>query len=209
MGTKNSEKMAVLSSDRSKWTQIEIPDFHSRFSGRVYLDGDIYFVGGNFKHNTLHKLDSNMEWIRLADMHYERYGVCCLELNGFIWAFGGAESYEYYKTVEKYIPKENKWNKMRYKTVPGNKINKFRDMKYARHHAAATVWNGKIIVCGGRLREMRYKSVECFDPENGVWTELPDLPIPLSSVSIVSYDDRLIVLGGFDEAFMCAVPCWS
>ena len=70
-------------------------------------------------------------------------------------------------------------------------------MKYARSYAAAAVDNGKFIVCGG-LYGNSLTSVECFDPESGIWTELNDMPTPLHYHSLVSYGNNLILMGGHD-----------
>lgn len=40
------------------------------------------------------------------------------------------------------------------------------------------------------------RTVECFDPESGVWTELAEMPIPLHSHSLVTYGNKLVVIGG-------------
>ena len=70
-------------------------------------------------------------------------------------------------------------------------------MKYARSSAAAAVWNGKFIVCGGRNGDKDYaRSVECYDPESGIWTELNNTPLPVAGHSIVLYGNDLILLGG-------------
>lgn len=72
-------------------------------------------------------------------------------------------------------------------------------MKYYRWHAAATVHNGKFIVCGGSRHFYNpWKYVECFDPESEVWTELNDMPGPRAGHSLVSYQNRLILIGGKD-----------
>lgn len=70
-------------------------------------------------------------------------------------------------------------------------------MKYPRSKAAAAVHQGKIIVSGGRCcgREI-LSSVECLDPESGVWTELTQLPCRLCDHSLVSYGNQLILMGG-------------
>ena len=72
-------------------------------------------------------------------------------------------------------------------------------MKYARYCAAAAVCNGKIYICGGMGDKwVDMKSVECFDPESGVWTELTDMPRPPTYHSLVCYRNKLVVLGGVD-----------
>lgn len=44
--------------------------------------------------------------------------------------------------------------------------------------------------------EDHLKSVECFDPANGVWTELGELPTILRSHSALSYGNNLLLMGG-------------
>ena len=75
----------------------------------------------------------------------------------------------------------------------------FRDMNYPRSRAAAAVWNGKFIVCGGRDGSNPLKSVECFNPESGVWSELNDMPTPCNSHCLAPYGNNLILMGGKDE----------
>lgn len=72
----------------------------------------------------------------------------------------------------------------------------FRDMRHARHRAAAAVLSGKLVVCGGKCGGIIMKSVECFDPESGVWTELADMATSLSGHSMISYGNSLIIIGG-------------
>ena len=73
-------------------------------------------------------------------------------------------------------------------------------MKYVRGWAAAAVCNRKIYICGGEGDDyVDLKSVECFDPESGVWTELTDMPTPRVEHSLVCYRNKLVVIGGWDE----------
>lgn len=83
--------------------------------------------------------------------------------------------------------------------VLGVQYGVFRDMKYRRAYAAAAVYNGRFIVCGGENQPGNYlTSVECFDPESGVWHELEDMPTPLYGPSIISDGQKLILMGGTD-----------
>ena len=71
-------------------------------------------------------------------------------------------------------------------------------MKYPRYFAAATRWKGKFVVCGGRgLSNEILSTVECFDPQSGVWTEWEELPSPRSGHSLISYYSSLVLLGGY------------
>lgn len=106
--------MAVLSQDRSNWTKLEFREFSDHFCGAVYLNGEIYIIGNDFKFKSLHKLDRNLKRIELADMNVEHTQIenSCLELDGYIWVLGGYANNETLKTVERYDPKEDKWTEM-------------------------------------------------------------------------------------------------
>ena len=41
------------------------------------------------------------------------------------------------------------------------------------------------------------KGVECLDPVSLVWTQFVDMPEPLEQHSMLSYENRLVILGGF------------
>lgn len=60
------------------------------------------------------------------------------------------------------------------------------------------VHNGKFCISGGHGYGTDLKSVECFDPESGVWTELTDMPTSLHSQSLISYENKLILVGGIN-----------
>ena len=85
-------------------------------------------------------------------------------------------------------------------------------MGCVRSRAAAAVWNGKFIVCGGYHDGDYLKSMECFDPESGVWTELSDMPTALvghsrlspmkksrASFAAAVLDNEIFTMGGTDE----------
>ena len=75
-------------------------------------------------------------------------------------------------------------------------------MNYPRSHAAAAVWNGKLIVSGGITSDSEYiaggitKSVEWFYPECDVWTVLESLPTPFYDHYLTSYGNQLLLMGG-------------
>ena len=73
-------------------------------------------------------------------------------------------------------------------------------MIYPRAEAAAAVWNGKIIICGGMTIEHELlNSAECYDPESGLWTELVEMPHPFYKHSLLPYGDNLVLAGGCME----------
>lgn len=107
--------MAVLSSDRSRWIQLKVKlPSKTGTGGAAYLNGELYIFGGFPGYYDAQKLDKNMKWTRLADMNVGRTNISksCMELNGFIWVFGGCAITNALKSVERYDPKTNTWTMM-------------------------------------------------------------------------------------------------
>lgn len=86
-------------------------------------------------------------------------------------------------------------------------------MRCSRRQAAAAVSNGKIVVCGGMNKDrisVPLSSVECFDPESGVWSEWDEMPSPLRGHCIFSYGNALAVLGGHDgDSCVSSAIVWA
>ena len=99
---------------RNGWRKLELTLPHANLGGGVvFLEDEIYLVGGGTNHKALQKLDEKYNWIYLADMHYGRQLIknSCLAWNGSIWVFGGHGSgrNDYLNSVERYDPVEDKW----------------------------------------------------------------------------------------------------
>ena len=109
--------MAVLSRDRSKWTEIraDLRDLQICASA-ICVNEELYLIGVSNERKTLKKLDKNYKWVTLAEMHTVRYWIknSCVKLDGFIWVLGGRDDYHgnYLKSMERYDPKTNEWTQM-------------------------------------------------------------------------------------------------
>lgn len=78
-------------------------------------------------------------------------------------------------------------------------------MNHPRANAAATAWNGKVIVCGGKNNDSELlKSVECYDSDGGVWIELANMPAPFNLPILLPYRDNLILSGA-----RCSENSWN
>ena len=109
------DELILLMENRWIKLALKIPKKTSA-GGALYLENDLYIFGGGFMTKELYKLDKKtFKWIQLADMNEERLIISnsSLEWNGSIWVFGGQDgNTKCLKSVERYDPKENKWNKM-------------------------------------------------------------------------------------------------
>lgn len=82
-------------------------------------------------------------------------------------------------------------------------------MLFHRANAEAAVCNGKIIVCGGDTGKKLVNSVECFDPESGIWTELAKMAAPLYWPVAFSRGNKLIVMGGHTTETFRGSAVWE
>ena len=73
-----------------------------------------------------------------------------------------------------------------------NKWSYIRNMKVERFHAACTVFEGKIVMSGGR----DLKSVEAYDHHEDKWTYLPDMIETRCGHSAVTLGNKIFVIGG-------------
>jgi Kelch motif len=71
-------------------------------------------------------------------------------------------------------------------------------MPTARQNMSGTVLDGTIWVVGGLARgSTPSRRVKGYDPVINGWKSGPDLPIPLSHEMVVTYRDKLVVIGGW------------
>ena len=54
----------------------------------------------------------------------------------------------------------------------------------------------KVIVTGGTINGRIFSSTEIFDVKSLIWTAGPELPVPLYKHSMVTFDDKVYVIGG-------------
>ena len=81
-----------------------------------------------------------------------------------------------------------------------DKWSNIADMNERRCDAACTVYEGKIVVSGGRNNKVLLKSVERYDFYENKWTYLPDMIEERSSHSSFSMGSKLFVIGGPEES---------
>ncbi|HAK51466.1 MAG TPA: hypothetical protein DCM54_06125 [Gammaproteobacteria bacterium] len=74
------------------------------------------------------------------------------------------------------------------------------DMPVGKWEPASLVMDGKLVVLGGyEDNVMSSKRVDIFDPADGSWTQLQDLPSALSHVNLVEQGDTFWFAGGMKD----------
>lgn len=72
------------------------------------------------------------------------------------------------------------------------------DLPEPRTEVAGTAWNGRIVVVGGLAATGdAVDFVDVWDPETNEWGRLPDYPLPIHHTAVVTYRDRVWVIGGY------------
>ena len=70
---------------------------------------------------------------------------------------------------------------------------------YATQQVGAAVLDGRIWVAGGLTgSDSATTKTEFYDPTVGTWSPGPDLPVPLHHAMMVSYQNTVWVIGGFE-----------
>ena len=75
----------------------------------------------------------------------------------------------------------------------------YSEMPSARFQATAVGYKSTLIVIGGVANMVVSSSIELLDITNGCWYACNDLPSPCSQIKAAIIDDKLYLLGGFDD----------
>ena len=71
------------------------------------------------------------------------------------------------------------------------------ELPFQRQYAASTTNKDKIYVLGGIGEKTSSTTTKIYDPAANRWTTGPGLPVPLHHFSAVTYEDEVVVIGGF------------
>lgn len=130
----------------------------------------------------------NSTWNLGEDMHTNRTEITTAMLNDKIFVIGGADYREdgAIDTVEIYDPNSNEW------TVGPS-------LPYELDHAPSVVYDGKIYVIGGFLKDkITTDKMLIYDPETNEWTEGTPLPSPRASAVAEVINGSIYVISGLD-----------
>lgn len=124
------------------------------------------------------------KWTKKADMPTARGGLSASEVNGKIYAIGGAAAGVSFSTVEEYNPVTDTWTKK-------------SDMPTRRYALATAAVNGKIYAIGGvDERDVSMSIVEEYDPTTDKWTKRANIPTARSAPAASAVNGKIYVIGG-------------
>ena len=194
-GLQNHDSISVLNTvdmyeeRQHKWISI-CPLSHPVFGNAlVSCGGGLYNLGGGDNHQNFSSVqclnDLSGSWRRVRSMQMDRKYFAVVSLDDCIYAIGGfsriniegtipTEKDIPQKSVEKYIPEENKWVSV-------------KAMNFDRAYHSACQLQGKIFVAGGRDSEKKgVREIDCYDPKSDTWTVVASTDLDWCGHSLVS-----------------------
>jgi N-acetylneuraminic acid mutarotase len=136
-------------------------------------------------------------WSLLPSLPQARHGLSVAAVNKTVFTFGGA-------TQPGHTAITGVGNSM---LVPPRRLHAaadwrtLRDAPIARQFSGTTVLDGRIWVAGGLTDNAdATPAVYVYDPVVDAWTRGPDLPVPLHHVSAVTWQNQVVVIGGWSPA---------
>lgn len=122
-------------------------------------------------------------WSRVADLNTSHAYHACVVVAGKLYVVGGGRN----AAFEEFDARSNTW-----RVLP--------PMRTARVFCSAAAVGRKIFAVGGLgATNDTLSSVECFDLDRQIWTNVADLPAPCNRLAAVSLNGKLYAIGGMDR----------
>ncbi|KAL9872092.1 kelch-like protein 17 isoform 2-T3 [Glossina fuscipes fuscipes] len=173
----------VYDISKNKLLSIESMNEQRYNNSAVSLNGLVYSVGGCNK-NALKTAECydpvSKRWSYVAQMHNTRYGFGICTYNDLIYVVGGWST----SKVESYDPTINKWRLCQKIPVKMNGFNR------------ATVAENSIYSLTGESNGNN--ALFRFDPRDGKWSDLNEMPTTYDEYELVSYNRTLFAIGEND-----------
>lgn len=127
-------------------------------------------------------------WEARATMPNARSGFGIVTYETQVYVVGGENATGPLTQTARYDPATNSWAAL-------------APLPVAVKHIAAAVVGGKIYVPGGELPSGAITTtLQVYDPRTDTWTTRAPLPRPLSAYTLVAFEGRLLLFGGWDGA---------
>nr|XP_039266030.1 kelch-like protein 28 isoform X3 [Styela clava] len=175
----------------NSWTRMQnMPGSETYFSA-VALGDYIYVLMYDQSVHRLKYSDHGATWERMKDMMYN-CGRCppVAVLSGNIYVVGIFDNYS--KSVEKFVPSSNKWEKVKDKNL--NSAN-----------STALGAGGCIYSIGGYISGRYTNQVERFDPTSSTWSFVASMNEAKINVAAVENEGKIYVLGGCTNNYFSTV----
>ena len=131
-------------------------------------------------------------WSPIPECSYNAGGFVITVIDGLLTTVGGYYGYDFQDTNKLFSligeGSNWKWTEM------------FPPMPTKRYHVAVLCSGTALVVAGGACgNDQKLKKVEILSTESRQWYTAPDLPEPLSELSLVLNGDQVYLLGGINK----------
>lgn len=191
-----------------QWESLSAMSVERGVAGAAVMQDHVYVVGGYngfvddpLEYEALRSAERfDGTWVTLQAMTYGRWEFAIAVIADSLYVCGGDVIGQALNAVERYNPSIGVWELL-------------RPMRECRSRVASAVLGGKLYICGGHgmVGEDRVAlcSVECFDPANDTWEELPPMTQARWLSAAVVLDGCLVVCGGLGEGQYSSVEQFS
>ena len=176
-----------------------LPESRSSHEATLLLDGRVLITGGQDLGN--HPMTTTLlydpvsnQWSDSGSLSEARKGHSATLLpNGSVLVAGGVDdSSNYLRSAELFDSASGRWRNV-------------ANMPFARSgHGAAPLPDGRILLIGGATGETWRSSVVLsttvvYDPKTDTWLDGPSLPAARYGALVLSNEESIYVIGGYDE----------
>ncbi|XP_041743911.1 kelch-like protein 31 [Coregonus clupeaformis] len=159
------------------------------------FNGLLFAIGGRNSDGCQASMEcyvpSSNQWQMKAPMEIPRCCHASSIIDGKILVSGGYINNAYSRAVCSYDPSTDVWQDLNSLSSPRG------------WHSAATVGDRAYVIggsqLGGRGERVDVLAVECFNPHNGQWSYSAPLNTGVSTAGIVSMNNKIYLLGGWNE----------
>ncbi|CAH8518641.1 unnamed protein product [Dicrocoelium dendriticum] len=177
------------------WHVVSAMATHRHGLGVAFLEGVVYAVGGHDGWsylNTVERWNGRAKsWSPVTPMAVQRSTVGVAALDGLLYAVGGRDGSACLRTVERFNPHTQHWCFI-------------APMLHRRGGVGVGAIGGRLYAVGGhnappsQPHALRTASVEMYEPQTDMWTEVACLSSPRDSIAVTALGAKLFALGGHD-----------
>ena len=192
-GDRALDTVEMFDPSKGQWSSLPRMLAPRRDHGAVVVGDNLYVVGGwnmqpYYSHVEKYNIRSQA-WSRSASLSGPRGWPGLAVLGEHIYCVGGYDDRERaVKVVERFHIREERWEVM-------------RGLNKARGGCGLVEFKGCLYAIGGYDGDKALKSVEKFDPVDGKWRMVADMPSRREDLShaCAVYNNNIVVIGGVDD----------
>ena len=197
--TTNTAAVQRFDPNTGRWTQLPAVPSPVSDCGVAVVNGRLIVVGGESPgavFSTVRAYDlATSAWSTLPSLAAPRHGLAVTAIGNTVYAIDGAAKPGHYASTPTLqilaVPSAP--------AQPAGVWQVGQNSLYATQQVGAAVLDGRIWVAGGLTGpESATTKTEFYDPTVNTWNPGPALPVPLHHAMMVSYQNTVWVIGGFE-----------